>query len=187
MIANASVILLDLREYSQQRKGTRFELTELLRHAPIDKVVLLIDAKENVHGLATNAGTAIAALHEELPQVSAIFVFLVIRSSPQMDRTGKSDRDTGKRCLKEPTSTFIWGICRSMRIENHPLPALLADSQRITLRHVQLATASCNCPAFADQHKAAFRRSPASPERRIELGETPMRRLKARLNAASDW
>jgi hypothetical protein len=42
-------------------------------------------------------------------------------------------------------------------------------------------------PAFADQHKAAFRRSPASPERRIELGETPMRRLKARLNAASDW
>jgi hypothetical protein len=27
----------------------------------------------------------------------------------------------------------------------------------------------------------------ASPERRIELGETPMRRLKARLNAASDW
>jgi hypothetical protein len=92
MIANASVILLDLREYSQQRKGTRFELTELLRRAPIDKVVLLIDAKENVHGLATNAGTAIAALHEELPQVSAIFVFLVIRSSPQMDRTGKSDR-----------------------------------------------------------------------------------------------
>ncbi len=32
MIANASVILLDLREYSQQRKGTRFELTySLLR------------------------------------------------------------------------------------------------------------------------------------------------------------
>jgi hypothetical protein len=48
MIANASVILLDLREYSQQRKGTRFELTELLRRAPIDKVVLLIDAKDDV-------------------------------------------------------------------------------------------------------------------------------------------
>jgi hypothetical protein len=40
MIANASVILLDLREYSQQRKGTRFELTELLRRAPIDKVYI---------------------------------------------------------------------------------------------------------------------------------------------------
>jgi hypothetical protein len=48
MIANASVILLDLREYSEQRKGTRFELTELLRRAPLDKVVLLIDAKDDV-------------------------------------------------------------------------------------------------------------------------------------------
>ena len=41
-------VYLDLREYSQQRKGTRFELTELLRRAPIDKVVLLIDAKDDV-------------------------------------------------------------------------------------------------------------------------------------------
>jgi hypothetical protein len=48
MIVNASAILLDLREYSQQRKGTRFELTELLRRAPLDKVVLLIDAKDDV-------------------------------------------------------------------------------------------------------------------------------------------
>ena len=45
-----------------------------------------------VHGLATHVGTAITALHEELPQVSAILVFLEVRSSPQMDRTGKSDR-----------------------------------------------------------------------------------------------
>src|SRR5262249_36870240 len=45
---HASVILLDLREYSQQRKGTRFELTALLRRAPINKVVILIDAKDAV-------------------------------------------------------------------------------------------------------------------------------------------
>lgn len=48
MIARAGVILLDLREYSQQRKGTRFELTELLRRAPLEKVLLLIDAKDDV-------------------------------------------------------------------------------------------------------------------------------------------
>jgi hypothetical protein len=48
MMAHAAVILLDLREYSQQRKGTRFELTELLRRAPFDKVVLLIDATDEV-------------------------------------------------------------------------------------------------------------------------------------------
>ena len=48
MIAHAGVILLDLREYSQQRKGTRFELTELLRRAPLNRVLLLIDAKDDV-------------------------------------------------------------------------------------------------------------------------------------------
>ena len=47
MIAHAGVILLDLREYSQQRKGTRFELTELLRRAPLNRVLLLIDAKDD--------------------------------------------------------------------------------------------------------------------------------------------
>lgn len=48
MIADASVILLDLREYLEQRKGTRFELTELLRRTPLNKVVLLIDAKDDI-------------------------------------------------------------------------------------------------------------------------------------------
>ena len=48
MIAHAGVILLDLREYSQQREGTRFELTELLRRAPFDKALLLIDAKDDI-------------------------------------------------------------------------------------------------------------------------------------------
>ena len=48
MIARAGVILLDLREYSHQHKGVRFELTELLRGASLAKVVLLIDANEDV-------------------------------------------------------------------------------------------------------------------------------------------
>src|SRR4030095_6254587 len=53
LIARARVILLDLREYSQQRKGTRYELTELLRRAPLNKVVVLIDAKYNVPHFTT--------------------------------------------------------------------------------------------------------------------------------------
>jgi hypothetical protein len=48
LIAHASVILLDLREYSQQRSGTRFELTEVLRRAPLNRVILLIDAKDDI-------------------------------------------------------------------------------------------------------------------------------------------
>jgi len=48
MIAHAGVILLDLREYSQQRKGARYELTELLRRAPLNKMLILIDAKDDV-------------------------------------------------------------------------------------------------------------------------------------------
>ena len=52
MMARAGVILLDLREYSQQRRGTRYELTELLRRAPLDKVLVLIDAKDDVTRLS---------------------------------------------------------------------------------------------------------------------------------------
>jgi hypothetical protein len=55
MVAHAGVILLDLRQYSEQRKGTRFELTELLRRAPLDKVLLLIDAKDDVTRFMTAA------------------------------------------------------------------------------------------------------------------------------------
>ena len=52
MMARASAIVLDLREYSQQRRGTRYELTELLRRAPLDKVLVLIDATDDVTRLS---------------------------------------------------------------------------------------------------------------------------------------
>jgi hypothetical protein len=45
MMARASVILLDLREYSATRQGTRYELTEVLRRAPLEKVVVLVDTR----------------------------------------------------------------------------------------------------------------------------------------------
>ena len=43
MIDRAGVILLDLREYSAGRAGTRFELLELLRGAPLERVLFLSD------------------------------------------------------------------------------------------------------------------------------------------------
>ena len=43
MIDRAGVILLDLREYTESRAGTRFELMELLRGAPLERVIFLSD------------------------------------------------------------------------------------------------------------------------------------------------
>jgi hypothetical protein len=47
MMARAGVILLDLREFSEKRLGTRYELTEVLRRAPLGKVLLLVDASDD--------------------------------------------------------------------------------------------------------------------------------------------
>lgn len=43
MIERAGVILLDLREYTAGRAGTRYELLELLRRAPLGRVLFLSD------------------------------------------------------------------------------------------------------------------------------------------------
>jgi hypothetical protein len=48
MMARAGVILLDLREYSEARQGTRYELTALLRRAPLSNVIVLVDAGRHV-------------------------------------------------------------------------------------------------------------------------------------------
>lgn len=46
LIARAGVVLLDLREYAPERAGTRFELAELLLRAPLERVLLLVDASQ---------------------------------------------------------------------------------------------------------------------------------------------
>ena len=48
MMTRAGVILLDLREYSDKRRGTRYELMEILRRAPLEKVLVLVDARSDV-------------------------------------------------------------------------------------------------------------------------------------------
>jgi hypothetical protein len=47
MIERAGVILLDLREYTAGRAGTRYELLELLRRAPLERVLFLSDEAGN--------------------------------------------------------------------------------------------------------------------------------------------
>jgi hypothetical protein len=48
MMSRAGAILLDLREYSEARAGTRYELTEVLRRAPLEKVLVLVNARDDV-------------------------------------------------------------------------------------------------------------------------------------------
>ena len=43
MIERTGVVLLDLREYTAKRAGTRFELQELLRRVPLQRVLLVTD------------------------------------------------------------------------------------------------------------------------------------------------
>ena len=47
LIEKAGVVLLDLREYTGQRAGTRFELAELLRRAPLHKVLVVVGAGDD--------------------------------------------------------------------------------------------------------------------------------------------
>ena len=47
LIDQAGVVLLDLREYTPQRAGTRFELAELLRRAPLHKVLVVVSVHDD--------------------------------------------------------------------------------------------------------------------------------------------
>jgi hypothetical protein len=47
MIERAGVVLLDLREYHERRAGARYELRELLRRAPLERVLMLTDEPSN--------------------------------------------------------------------------------------------------------------------------------------------
>jgi hypothetical protein len=57
LIEHADVVLLDLREFTPQRAGTHFELVQLLRRAPLAKVLVLVDARDELAPLQ-------AAIHQ---------------------------------------------------------------------------------------------------------------------------
>jgi hypothetical protein len=84
MAARADIILLDLREYSHQRKGTRFELTEILRRAPLQKVLLLIDDNAEVTRLTGEIASiwrAIAHTREAAGSLGDLRILLFGRGS----------------------------------------------------------------------------------------------------------
>jgi hypothetical protein len=57
LIERADVVLLDLREFTPQRAGTHFELVQLLKRAPLAKVLVLVDARDDLAPLQ-------AAIHQ---------------------------------------------------------------------------------------------------------------------------
>ncbi len=65
LIERAGVVLLDLREYTQQRAGTRFELAELLRRAALHKVLVIVGANDDVDKVRAE----IASIWQEVGRV----------------------------------------------------------------------------------------------------------------------
>ena len=47
LIERAGVVLLDLREYTAARAGTRFELEQVLRRVPLQRVVIIVEAGDD--------------------------------------------------------------------------------------------------------------------------------------------
>jgi hypothetical protein len=70
LIDSASVVLLDLREYTPQRAGTRFELEALLRHAPLHKVLVVVDAHERLDDIRHEIESIWQAVTNDTPCTS---------------------------------------------------------------------------------------------------------------------
>jgi hypothetical protein len=51
LIERAGVVLLDLREYSRQRAGTRFELEALLRRGDLERLIVIADERDDLPAL----------------------------------------------------------------------------------------------------------------------------------------
>lgn len=62
MIDQAAVVMLDLREYNDQRAGTRFELEALLRRAPLEKVLVVVGKDDD----SQHIGQEIAAIWQDM-------------------------------------------------------------------------------------------------------------------------
>ncbi len=72
MIERAGAVLLDLREYTEKRAGTRFELQELLRRVPLERVLLLTDEAGDAPQLRAAIGEAWQAVGRKAGQTVRI-------------------------------------------------------------------------------------------------------------------
>ncbi|WP_180128188.1 hypothetical protein [Rhodoferax sp. BLA1] len=62
LIDQAAVVMLDLREYNDQRAGTRFELEALLRRAPLEKVLVVVGKDDD----SQHIGQEITAIWQDM-------------------------------------------------------------------------------------------------------------------------
>ncbi|MFL6617894.1 MAG: hypothetical protein ACJ8MH_04805 [Povalibacter sp.] len=67
LMASASVVLLDLREYAPNRAGTRFEIYQLMNTVPLEKVVVLLGADDDASMVSSALREAWDAMADESP------------------------------------------------------------------------------------------------------------------------
>jgi hypothetical protein len=79
LIDRADVVLLDLREFTPQRAGTHFELVQLLRRAPLGKVLVLVDAREDLAPLQAAIHQAWAEAQRPLAQAEPAPTLALLR------------------------------------------------------------------------------------------------------------
>jgi hypothetical protein len=72
LLERAAVVMLDLREYTAARAGTRYEIFQIMNVAPIEKVIVLIGVGDDEQAIAAELRTAWNAMRETSPNRRAI-------------------------------------------------------------------------------------------------------------------
>ena len=67
LMAQAGVVLLDLREYTASHAGTRYEIYQLMNVVSVDRVIVLFGSAEDTDGISTELHRAWAAMVESSP------------------------------------------------------------------------------------------------------------------------
>jgi hypothetical protein len=67
LLERTAVVMLDLREYTAARAGTRYEIFQIMNVAPIEKVIVLIGVGDDEQAIAAELRTAWNAMSETSP------------------------------------------------------------------------------------------------------------------------
>jgi len=72
LMGQASVVLLDLREYSPSRAGTRYEIYHLMNAVSVERVIVLIGRREDAGAIEAELSGAWAAMSDRSPNRRAL-------------------------------------------------------------------------------------------------------------------
>ena len=72
LLERAGVVVLDLREYTAARAGTRYEIFQIMNVVPIEKVMVLVGAGDDERRIAAELRSAWNAMHESSPNRRAV-------------------------------------------------------------------------------------------------------------------